>query len=184
MIHITSLISRGWRERGPRRNSFSDTTNVDQVCSLVTGVRLMNMWEERKLKYLRKNYHHHIKCAATTFLTALMWRRPLNSAALAATTHRRLKWVSDGIGTQVGTQMINKCKVQMTRKELYNLEEPPWDERGGGEESNLNHLNIPLWSIFGDCDLLGLIVHWDQCLLFVFDSHSNPRLVVVQFIRI
>ena len=53
-----------------------------------------------------------------------MWRRPLNSAVLAATTHRGLKGVSDGMGTQVGIQIINKCKVQMIRKELYNVEEP------------------------------------------------------------
>ena len=44
---------------------------------------------------------------------------------MAVTTHRRLKEVSDGIGTQVGTQMINKCKVQMIRRELYNVEELP-----------------------------------------------------------
>ena len=30
-------------------------------------------------KYLRKNCHHRIKCTAVAFLTALMWRRPLNS---------------------------------------------------------------------------------------------------------
>ena len=54
-----------------------------------------------------------------------MWRGLLNSAVLAATTHRGLKEVSDGMGTQVGIQMINKWKVQMIRKELYNVEEPP-----------------------------------------------------------
>ena len=74
---------------------------------------------------LRKICYHHIKCTATTFLAALMWRGPLNSAALAATTHKRLKGASDGKGTQVGIQMINKCKVHMIRKELYNVEEPP-----------------------------------------------------------
>jgi len=54
-----------------------------------------------------------------------MWRRPLNSAALAVATHRELKGVSDGMGTQVGIQVINKCKVQMIRKSLYNVEKPP-----------------------------------------------------------
>ena len=54
-----------------------------------------------------------------------MWRRPLNRAALTAITHRGLKGVFDGLGTQVGIQMINKCKVQMIKKELYNVEELP-----------------------------------------------------------
>ena len=53
-----------------------------------------------------------------------MWRRPLNNAALAAATHKRLKGVSDGMGTQVGIQVINKCKVQMIRNDQYNVEEP------------------------------------------------------------
>ena len=51
--------------------------------------------------------------------------KTLNSAALAAATHKRLKDMSDGMGTQVGIQVINKCKVQMIRKDLYNVEEPP-----------------------------------------------------------
>ena len=80
---------------------------------------------EENSKYLRKSCHHHIKCIVATFLAALMWRRPLNSAALAAATHRGLKGVSDGRGAQVGVQVINKCKVQMIRKSLYNVEEPP-----------------------------------------------------------
>ena len=54
-----------------------------------------------------------------------MWRRPLNSVALAAATHRRLKGVSNGMGAQMGVQVINKCKVQMIRKSLYNVEKPP-----------------------------------------------------------
>ena len=51
--------------------------------------------------------------------------KTLNSTALAAATHKRLKEVFDGMGTQVGIQVINKCKVQMIRKDLYNVEEPP-----------------------------------------------------------
>ena len=64
-------------------------------------------------KYLRERCHHRIKCTAATFLAAFMWRRPLNSTALATTTHRKLKRVSDGTGTQVRAQMINKCKMKM-----------------------------------------------------------------------
>ena len=54
-----------------------------------------------------------------------MWRRLLNSVALAAATHKGLKGVSDGMGAQVEVQMINKCKAQMIRKNLYNAKKPP-----------------------------------------------------------
>ena len=70
--------------------------------------------KKETLKYLRESCHHHIKCTATTFLAAFMWRRPSNSATLATTTHRKPKRVSDGTDTQVGAQMINKCKTKMT----------------------------------------------------------------------
>ena len=53
-------------------------------------------------KYLRENCYHRIQYTAATFLTAFMWRRSLNSAALATTTHRRSKQVSDGTNIQVG----------------------------------------------------------------------------------
>ena len=54
-----------------------------------------------------------------------MWRRPLNNATLATTTHRKPKRVSDGTGTQVRAQMINKCRIKMAQKELYNVRDPP-----------------------------------------------------------
>ena len=54
-------------------------------------------------KYLRKSCCHRIECFAANFLTAFMWERPLNSAALATTTHRRPERVSDGTNTQVVT---------------------------------------------------------------------------------
>ena len=76
-------------------------------------------------KNLRKSYYHRIKCNTTTFLAAFMWRRPLNSTALATTTHRKPGGVSDGIGTQVRVQMINKCKIKMARRELYNVRNLP-----------------------------------------------------------
>ena len=50
-------------------------------------------------KYLGKSCYHRIKCTASTFLVAFMWRRPLNNVTLATTTHRKLKEVSDEIGT-------------------------------------------------------------------------------------
>ena len=81
---------------------------------------------EENSKYLRKGCHFHIKYIAAAFLAALMWRRPLNSVALAATTHKGLKGVSDGMSVQVEVQMINKCKTHMIRKSLYNVKKPPW----------------------------------------------------------
>ena len=83
------------------------------------------MNKEENSKYLRKDCHHHIKCITAAFLAASMWRRPLNSAALAATTHKGLKGVSDGIGAQVGVQVTNKCKIQMIRDSLYNVAKLP-----------------------------------------------------------
>ena len=52
-------------------------------------------------KYLRKSCCHRIECPTANFLVAFIWRRPLNSAALATTTHRRPERVSDGTSTQV-----------------------------------------------------------------------------------
>ena len=76
-------------------------------------------------KYLRKTCYHHIKCTEATFLNVFMWRRLLNSAALTTTTHRKPKRVSDGTDTQVRAQMINKCRIRMVQKKLYNVRDPP-----------------------------------------------------------
>ena len=86
-----------------------------------------NVQERRKPqeKYLRESYYHCIKCITATFLATFMWRRPLNSAALATTTHRRSEGVSDGTSTQVGTQMINKCRMKRVEERLYNGKDPP-----------------------------------------------------------
>ena len=82
------------------------------------------MRRKKTLKYLREGCHHHIKCTAATFLAAFMWRRPLNSVALAITTHRKPNRVFDVIGTQVRAQIINKCRIKMVQKELYNVKRP------------------------------------------------------------
>ena len=52
-------------------------------------------------KYLREGCYHHIKYSVANFLAALMWRRPLNNAALATSTHKRLEGVSDVTNTQI-----------------------------------------------------------------------------------
>ena len=123
MIHL---------EECPRRKSLSDMASISQICIPAVGgtfqgaqemrTCLMNMKErERAQKYLRKSCYHRIKFTVTTFLAAFMWRRHLNSEILVTTTHRKLGEVSDGIGAQVKSQMINKCKVKMIQRELYNV---------------------------------------------------------------
>ena len=76
-------------------------------------------------KYLVEICYYCIKYTAVTFLTAFMWRRPLNSVALATTTHRKPKRVFNGICTQVKAQMVNKCRIRMVQRELYNVRDPP-----------------------------------------------------------
>ena len=76
-------------------------------------------------KYLRKSCYHRIECTAATFLAAFMLRRPLNSAVLTTTTHRKPERVSDGTDTQVKAQIINKCKIKMGQRTLYNVRDPP-----------------------------------------------------------
>ena len=77
-------------------------------------------------KYLRKNCCHHIECPAINFLAVFIWRRPLNSVALATITHKKSERVSDGTSTQVVAQIINKCKIKIVQIELYNRRDPPW----------------------------------------------------------
>ena len=52
-------------------------------------------------KYLKESCCHRIKCSTANFLTTFMWKRPLNSAALAILTHRGPERVSNTISTQV-----------------------------------------------------------------------------------
>ena len=49
----------------------------------------------------------------------------MNSVVLATTTHRKMGGMSDGTGTQVKVQMINKCKALMTSRRLYKKGESP-----------------------------------------------------------
>ena len=79
-------------------------------------------------KYLRESCYHRIECTAATFLATFMLRRPLNSATLATTTHRKPERVSDGTSTQVRAQMINKYRIKIAQMELYNVRDPPWEE--------------------------------------------------------
>ena len=83
-------------------------------------------------KYPRESCHHRVKCTATTFLTTFMWRRPLNSTTLATTIHKKPKSVSDGTGTQVRARMINKCRIKMVQRRIYNVKGSSW--RGDREK--------------------------------------------------
>ena len=64
-------------------------------------------------KYLVESCYHCIEYIAATFLATSIWKRPLNSVALATATHRRPKKVFDGTGTQVRAQVVNKGKIRM-----------------------------------------------------------------------
>ena len=54
-----------------------------------------------------------------------MWKKPLNSAVLVATTHRRFGETSDGISTRVVAYMINKYRAKISGKRLCNVRNPP-----------------------------------------------------------
>ena len=94
-------------------------------------------------KYLRESCYHSIECTAATFLTTFMWRRPLNSAVLATTTHRKPKRVSDGTSTQIRVQMTNKCRIKMVQRELYNVRDPLWGkDRKNREKEHCSNQNF------------------------------------------
>ena len=112
---MTVMAGRGC----PRRNISSTKCNEDQdVPPVIHGDvprgsidKDMHYERTRRMgvrKYLRKCCCHRIKCSAANFLAAFVWRRPLNSAALATPTHRGLERVSDGTNTQGVAWMINK----------------------------------------------------------------------------
>ena len=129
------LICKRHLEECPRGKSLSKMDGMSRIC--IPAARgtfqetqemrmcLINMKEEGETqKYLRKSYYHRIECTITTFLAAFMWRRHLNSEVLATTTHRKPGEVSDGTSTQVISQTIDKCKVKMIQRELYNVKNP------------------------------------------------------------
>ena len=83
---------------------------------------LKERWESPK--YLKKSCCRRIECTVTTFLAAFIWRRHLNSETLVTTTHKEPEDVADGTNTQVKSQMNDKCRVKMIRKDLYNVKNP------------------------------------------------------------
>ena len=49
----------------------------------------------------------------------------MNSITLVVATHSKLKKVADGTSTKVATCMINKWRVKINGKEVYNERDPP-----------------------------------------------------------
>ena len=125
---------------------------------------LMNMKERGgggTQKYLRKSCYHRIKFTVTTFLAAFMWRRHLNSEVLATTTHRKPREVSNGTGTQVISQTIDKCRVKMIQRKLYNVKDPLWKKDQSNyrkEENKLIYNCMQSELIYMNAKLLGLRV--------------------------
>ena len=67
----------------------------------------------------------------------------MNSAALATTTHRKMEGVSDGTSTQVGVQIINKCKAMIASRRLYKKGSPHEEglaRKRRGREKELENL--------------------------------------------
>ena len=95
---------------------------------------------EETQKYLRKSCYHRIKFTVITFLTAFMWRRHLNSETLVTTTHRKSGEGSDGTGTQMISQTIDKCRVKMIQRELYNVKNPLWKRHQKNSRKEVNKL--------------------------------------------
>ena len=71
-----------------------------------------------------------------------MWKRLLNSAVLATTTHRKPEGVSEGTSTQVATQVINKYRTKIVQEGLYNRRDLPWIGDQKGEKENIVAIQI------------------------------------------
>ena len=109
-----------------RSNVYSITLSYLQRSSVESNMHYERAGRMGVRKYLRKSCCHRIECSTANFLAAFMWRRPLNSAVLATPTHKGPKGVPDKTNTQVVAWMINKWRIKIIKKELYNVRDPPW----------------------------------------------------------
>ena len=75
-------------------------------------------------KYLRKSYYHRIECSVTNSLAIVMWRRPLNSVALVTPIYRESIRVSDETSTQMVAWIIDKWRVKIVQRGIYNVRDP------------------------------------------------------------
>ena len=112
-----------------------DITSIPQICIPtargtfqeaqergICPLDLKERWESPK--DLTKSCCHCIKCTITTFLATCMWRRHLNSETLVITTHIEPEDVADGTDIQVKSQINDKCRVKMIKKEIYYVKNP------------------------------------------------------------
>ena len=119
--------------RGRPRRSISSAKRRrgQKVCSVVQNdiprssidknMHCERTRQMRAKKYLRKSYYHCIEYFVANFLTAFIWRRPLNSVALVVSTHKVLIKVSDGTSTQVVGRTIDKWRAKIIQREIYNV---------------------------------------------------------------
>ena len=112
---MTEMAGRGCLRRNipsAKRNEDQDVPPVIQGDvpggSIDTDMHYKRTGRIGARKYLRISCCHRIECSAANFLVTFIWRRALNSAALATPTHRGSEEVSDGTNTQVVAWMINK----------------------------------------------------------------------------
>ena len=73
----------------------------------------------------------------TNVLAAVMMEGPLNSMTLVAATHRGFGKVADGTSIRVMACTIDKWRVRIDWKEVYNGKDPPRmedGEKGTGRE--------------------------------------------------
>ena len=117
------LLGRTYLRGRPRRSATSDTPNRSPTYTLHT-VR-NHPEQEENARRPGGNHSCRIKCKEATFPAALMWRRQVNSVILASATHRKIREMSDGTGTQVKVQMANKCKVLINSRRLYKRRRSP-----------------------------------------------------------
>ena len=82
-------------------------------------------WEKASERGLALTWLEGFQCIPPNLLAAFMWRRPLNSIALAVTTHKGFEKVSDGTSTRVMDWTINKWRAKITWRELYNVRDLP-----------------------------------------------------------
>ena len=85
-----------------------------------------------------------------------MRKEPLNIAALVVATHRGFGKVADGTSTRMMTCTINRWRVKIDWKEVYNVRDPP-RMRDGGKESKRREKeesDIDLHGLENHCNLV------------------------------
>ena len=89
---------------------------------------------------------------------------------MVTTTHKELEDVVDGIDTQVKSQMNDKCRVKMIRKELYNVKNPLCRE---GEKNQERRKLIKNYMKKRSLDIKGKPLGLRRFLCLVRCFHSN-----------